>query len=352
MTIFELFSKFTCPKKDDNILLLTHTDLDGSGAAILLAHTYPNLTIQHCSNRCMSFDIKNAVCNPEESDKYDWIFVCDISCTAEDAIKIQNNPNHKKLILIDHHATAMYLNKYTWACVQSDITDDSFRMKYYVDYPDSIGKSSGTSLVYDFLEYFDMITPNNFPLMQPLVHLIASWDTWDWYNVFDRNPTYKNLDTLFEIYGSEKIEAKLLLKLNDPHGREIIDETDEFLLSLEQHRINKYLESISKCINTGNIEINGTIYSCVFCSSNQYMTDTFDYMTTEYPDYDLYFVNYSNGISFRARKEEINVGEILTPLGGGGHEGAGGMRIPFELQTDYIEKALNATLYVDKKTYN
>ena len=141
----------------------------------------------------------------------------------------------------------------------------------------------------------------------------------------------------------------MLNKIMNCNCTKLLNETDNLLLELEQHRIQTHLESIKKCINTGNIIINGKMYSCVFCTNSQYMSETFEFMKNEYENYDLYFINYGTGISFRATKEEINVANIVKIFGGGGHPGAGGTKIPFDIQKDYLEKILNATIYVDEK---
>lgn len=342
----DLFSKFKCPKQDDEILLLTHTDLDGSGPVLLLKCIFKNLTIRHCSNKEMSWCIKNAVCNPMVSKEYNTIFACDISCSKDDAIKIQNNPNHNKLIILDHHASASYLNVYTWACIEPNLIDDSYRKKLYPE--NANGLSSGTSLMYDFLDYNNLI--NNIPnlkLTQQLVQMIAAWDTWDWSNIFGKDKSYTYLDILFDMYGMIYLEQKIFDKINDASCTNIFDETDNMFLNIAETKIQTYLKSIQHGIKTGNLCINQKMYSCVFCAANEYMADVFDCMEELYPDYALYFINYGTGLSFRTTNSDINVGQILAPLGGGGHPGAGGIKIAFDTQQSAIEKTLQSTLYVD-----
>lgn len=346
MTKKALFNKFKNINPNDKILLLTHTDLDGDGPAILLKLLFPNVTVQHCANNTMSYDIKNAVCNKDINVLYDTIIVTDISCTEKDAEKINKNPNNKKLILLDHHTTALYLNKYKWACVQNEIIEDSFRKDYYPK--NSNGLSSGTSLLYDFLEYKGYDSYINKPLVKTFVHLIATYDTWDWNTIFNKNEKFTILNTLHNIYGDNMFEKEMIKKLTNPNETNLFSELDTIILNIEQNRIDDYLERIKKCIHTGNIEINGKHHSIVFCNSNNYPMETFEMMKTQYPDYDLYLINYGTGLSIRSEKDDIDVGALTKQFGGGGHKGAGGVKIKSDLLIDTIEKTLgSSTLFID-----
>ena len=62
-------------------------------------------------------------------------------------------------------------------------------------------------------------------------------------------------------------------------------------------------------------------------------------------EYDLYIVNYSSGISIRTSNDNIDVGTLVSKFGGGGHPGAGGIRIDKELQVSQIERNLPHTKF-------
>lgn len=348
MTKKELFDKLPTPDINARILVLTHTDLDGSGCNLLLKSVFKNVTTKYCSNGIMSYEIKNAVCNPEVSKDYDYIFATDISCKEADAEKIQNNPNHSKLIILDHHGSANDLNQYKWACIQSELVEDSFRKDLYPIHAN--GLSSGTSLVYDYLDYKGYLdnsaSDDKSNLMKEFVHIVASYDTWDWVNVFGNEKKFNDMAVIFDIYRSEYFEQTMLEKWN--LGKSNFNENDEFLLKIEKIRIDAYLENVQKGYHTGNLHINDKWYSTVFCCSDKYMSETFEHMKTTYPDYDVYMINYGSGLSFRATKSDINIGEIMKPLGGGGHAGAGGIKIEINNQVELIEKTLNSNLYIDE----
>jgi oligoribonuclease NrnB/cAMP/cGMP phosphodiesterase (DHH superfamily) len=123
----EQFSKLRKLNKDDKILLLTHTDMDGS-TKIVMDQMFDNVDVWHCNNNAMSYLIKKAV-TTEVADEYDAIVVTDISCNKEDAEIINNSPNKNKLTLLDHHPTATHLNQYPWAVVEVNVVEDSFRLE-------------------------------------------------------------------------------------------------------------------------------------------------------------------------------------------------------------------------------
>lgn len=355
MNKVDAFAKLRIPKPSDRILLLTHTDLDGSGPVILLQDIFPNLTVKHCSNGSMSFDIKDAVCNPDVNETYDFVIVTDISCNEEDAGKINANPHCQKLILLDHHPTAVSLNKYSWACVQVAPFADSYRMARYPQGANA--HTSATSLVYDYLSYAGYIDENALSLrnfrMQHIVDIIASYDTWDWHEVFNDWEICQTLDKLFDIYGYKRMEEKLHTFINSKDtGLELVTATDRLLLDIEAEKVEHYLENIKKCFRTGNLHMNGRYYSVVFCHSSDYLMETFACMEEMYPDYDLYLVDYGIGLSLRAIKPEIHIGNLMKPLGGGGHAGAGGTKISRDLLNSIIEQTLQADLYIDEPEDN
>lgn len=360
MTKNELFGKLTLPKlnvNDENsrILLLTHTDMDGSGAAIVLNSIFKEgcVTVEHCSNGIMSYAIRNHVLN--DADKYDAIFVCDISCNEEDAKLINESEGCKKLILIDHHKTAEYLNDYKWACVYPGLLSDSSICKHYPEDKIAQASESGTGLILDFALYAGMLpsdtckTPDSLAFLERLSHMISAYDTWDWNNLLGANAAYKDLSTLHLLYGIECFESEMLNRMKSglkiDTESDIFTKTDNLLLTIERNKIKEHIENISNCFATATIHLDDKYYSAVFCSTGKYLAEVFEAMKTEYPTHDLYIVNYGTGISMRAKSPDINIGDIVKKRNGGGHPSAGGFKIPFEMQAKHIEEAFGAEMF-------
>lgn len=354
MTKSEVFNKL--PKTlspDAKILLLTHTDADGAGATVILKSIFKDVTVKHCSNNTMSYEIKNAVTEMEIADNYDYIIACDISLNAVDAECVNMTSDKKKLIVLDHHPTAIGLNKYKFACIHPELIEDSFRAEKFKAAGNMNGLSSGTSLMYDYMDHIGLINNvPNLPLLQKMIHLIASYDTWDWFTIFNKEPIYNDFQSLCDIYGIDLYEESLIKKINEFDRTDVFNDTDRLLLKIEDTKIKFHIDSIKKYIVRANINMpfdnTRKDYDCVYVYANKYLQETFEYMKTTYPDVDLYIINYGSGLSFRAMKPEVNVGAIVSQYHGGGHPGAGGFKIPFNEQKAHMERILNATITISK----
>lgn len=353
ITKAQAFAKLPIIQQNDRILLISHNDLDGSGPAVLLKSIFDNVTIQHCGNGIMSKVIKNAVTYNETASKYDIIIACDISCNMLDAMLINKSPNKKKFILLDHHHTADELNRYKWACVRTHAFEDSFRLSYYASDEAANALTSGTALLYDYLDYHGYTSHfENQELVKEFVHRVASYDNWDWVYHFDKDEKFSQMDTLFGIYGADMFEENMIKQLSSATTTELLTDMDNMLLTIEKRKIEKHIQNVSKTIKTGNLFLNDEYYSVVFCYAESYLPDTFDYMKEHYDDYDLYMIDYGLGLSLRTTKSDIDVGTLMKEIGGGGHKEAAGIRHKFDNRVHLIETTLQALLFVDKDEDN
>lgn len=345
------FSKLPVIKPTDKILLLSHNDVDGSGPAILLNLLFDSVHTIHIGNGAMSWKLRNTICF-DDIDDYDIVIACDISCNEQHAERIAKSPNSKKLIILDHHDSAKHLNQYDFACVEFNLFEDSAIAPFYKDKA-SQAHASGTSLMYDYLDYLGYWKNTPYPKskydIRKFVHDITAFDTWDWTTLLDSDPHYQAYDKLFDIYSQDVFEDVFLKRMMDCN-EDLIRDIDHQLLAIEKAKIKKHISNIAKVMQTGTICINDTYYSIVFCHASQYITDSFEFMKSEYPDYDLYLIDYGLGISIRTESENIHIGMLLKEFGGGGHPGAGGIRYTMENKLELISKTLGeSTIVFDKK---
>jgi len=327
--------------------LLTHTDLDAAGAAIIAKTVFPNIDIQHCKNGQMSQYITTNVV--DNIGHYDKIIACDISCNMLDAAKIDASKNSKRFILLDHHCTATFLNRYTWACVQNDIIEDCSRINRY---PNKIGHSSGTSLMFDYLDYLKLIPSESRDALNELAFRVALYDTWDWVELFERKQECYDLNLLSDIYSLEPFEAKLAISVkNHPNTAldDLFDECDKFLLDNEKKKITSVISESKKQVKTGALKRDGKYYKIAWCNQTNYIAETFDMMKTEHPECDIYMMVYAGGISLRSHTNGVHVGEFAKALGGGGHAAAAGISITFDKQVERLANILESEIYVDRK---
>lgn len=362
--------------KDIKILLITHDDLDGSGPVMVL-HMFFNdcIDVIHTNNSDMDFTIRNTAMS-EESEKYDAIFITDISCTLETAEEIFSSNIKDKVFLLDHHGTAMELNKYPFAIVAIDNPEDSFSHEYYED-KTTTGKCSATTLIYDFLLYSNsvihhrIVSSENIEFSEIWCELftkdnkineffdyfcfsIGIFDTWDWVNVFKRNThdtlLAQQLNDIFYIYGIKMFDKIYIDKVHKNSYKIIdwIDNQEKMLLELENEKITSYVNN--KKINCLHKMINGKDYNICYAFAEQYLSQMFEKMQETYPEFssdnpngiNFYIIVTSNGISFRSRGDySIDVSKIAKLFGGGGHPQAAGCSLDSEKQKAFIRNLLS-----------
>lgn len=350
MANMSIFDKLRTINIEGKTILLTHNDLDGSGPVVILRTLFSapeiDLEVRHNSNGVMSYNIKDVVVN--HGDEYDNIIVTDISMNDTDLEEIKNSAYVDKLVLIDHHISASHLNEYDWAVVEPGLIEDDFRAHYYKDLDPALPRSSSaTSLFYDYLVAKGLVYDHN-PDLELFVHQVATWDTWDWNNTFNRDMQYYTLNETFRIYGIDIFDRIYPERFLSPEkNAEFIRQT-ELLLEIENSKINSLLMRVSSSFKTGYLNCNGKRYSFCLWMGSSYMSEVNDLMKEKHPGKDLYLINYGTGIGVRSENPDINVGEFAKQFGGGGHVGAGGFKISEDMQIGYTQSAMNATFEIDK----
>lgn len=345
----ELFKNLVKVNKDDRILLLTHDDADGAGAEIVLRCMFPerNIEVIHLNNGVMSRRIKETLTDAAIAEKFDKVIACDISCNEADAGYINELPNiGSRFILLDHHLTSQYINRYSWGISFSDMIGDSFLVDYYSK-PEN-GHSSGTSLMLDYMYCcgIDFLPDASCITAENICLWISAYDTWDWMTCFERNDKFKDENLLFAAYGNNLYVRRKLSKIG---LLPIYYGSDKIMLKAEKAKRKEHVENIKDQIRFGTLNIpmkDGytKTYDIAYIDDSKYIFDVLDYMRDTYPQLDLFIVNYGNGVSIRSDKEDVNVAEIVKSFGGGGHKGAGGFKFRQNDIYDLFEKTTGTTL--------
>lgn len=340
----EAFNKLVKPTIIDSVLLLTHVDMDAAGAEILCKWVFQNdLVVKHLGNTEMSQGILDYVKDNAENKQYDLIIIDDISCSIEVADEIDKIKDNMKIVLLDHHDTAIDLNKYDWALVCSGLLEDSFMKDKYEDV--NKAHSSGASLMYDYLEYNGLLNGTSF--LKEIIHLIAAYDTWDWHDLLGENERYSALDKLCDIYGLEGfVEEMYERALNDFTTKSILNNKDLKMLSDYKEKVDEYLESIKDYFVESELTLDSDEkLNVVWCFTTSYLQETFTLMKEMFPKRDLYIINFGTGISLRTENENIHVGNFARQrYGGGGHPGAAGFGLSQEIKRKCMEIILGGTL--------
>lgn len=335
----EVFSKLAEISIGDRILLLTHTDLDGSGPAVLLRVFFPDLVVRHCSNACMDKEIENTLTDPETGEKYDAVIICDISCKLETAERIDGNMTVKKVVLLDHHVTAMDLNRFDWAVVRPEVVESSdFERR-------GLKHSSGTSLLYNYLEFVGLIEtlPDRcWKTAEEFAFLVAGYDTWDWVKVFGEDNRFHEMQTIFEQYGMAMFEKVYVDKLK--YGFLLVSDNEDLLLQIAESKKQSFINSLR--ISSGSVDMpDGRPYTFDYVQTDRYFGDVYAKLKEVNPEAAFYILDYGKGVSLRTDKEGINLGALVKPLGGGGHPGAAGIRISSDLRLRILREVFQTPTF-------
>ena len=168
---------------ENKLLIISHIgDNDGVTSIILANLTFKNFDKKLIEVKEVDETVK------ENLDKYDKIYILDLNVSDEMAEIINQNETFKnKIIILDHHASTLHLNKYDFITVISESKDR---------------KESATSLFYDYLiENYpnDLLKKESTRTLVEYVRLI---DTYDFKSEEDRKNA-ENIRTLFELFGVE-----------------------------------------------------------------------------------------------------------------------------------------------------
>ena len=284
------------------IKLFTHTDLDGVGCAVLAKFAFGNdVDIEYCNYDEINEKVEEYF-NSEL--KYDC-HITDISINEELACKINNDDKNFKLL--DHHATALGLNKFDWCTVK-------------VENEDGI-KTSGTELYYNYLINNGFL--NEYDVLDRFSELVRNYDTWRWATLGDDGIICKQVNDLLYLYGREKFINWCLGGLHfDTFPK--LEYADKLVLEIEQNNIDSYVEKKNKQMLI--IPLCGRTCGVVF--AEKYFSELGNRLCQMRPEIDFVaMIDMSGTVSYRTVKDDIDLGKDVASLfGGGGHAKAAGSR--------------------------
>lgn len=292
------------------IKLITHNDLDGVGCYIVAKIMLEEeVDVTYCNYGDVNEEVLKAI---ENENVYSKIFITDISVTEEVANELDKIWD--KVVLLDHHPTALFLNKYSWAKVE--------------EYFDIEEKTCATRLLYD---YFNA---NGNVYLDTFVEKVRLFDTWLWKEKYNDEDA-KYLNDLRYILGKEDFANSLISKIKSKST--LFNEFDLKLLAIKQREIDSYVEKKDKDLVV--TEIRGYKAGVVIAESNQ--SELGNRLCEMHPELDLVAMVNQNGISYRTVKDNVNVSEIAKYFGGGGHPKASGSSVPKECLEGFIEALFN-----------
>lgn len=315
------------------IRMFTHTDLDGVGCAIVLKtmmkkvyHVITDIDISYHDYDDINSSVMDYVMNTNVDD-YDYIYITDISVNEETAQKLDKLviDERVRVVLIDHHKTALWLNEYEWAHVYSN--DES--------------PKSATLLLLDYLisrrglpigNTCDRVASYN---IRQFATLVSRWDTWLWVDG-EHNYIEQSLNRLSGIYDKDTFIWLMADRITYTHP--LISNTEYTMLDSMAKQIGLYVKECHEMVTT--ITNHGLTYGVVFCE--KYVNEVAKYIYENHPEFAFVaIVNlHTQSVSLRTNKEEVDVSVFAKKFGGGGHKQASG----FKLKCMNVEKMLSNML--------
>lgn len=302
------------------IKLFTHTDLDGVGCAILSHIAFgSDVEIEHCTYKNVNTIIQNFIENISNADsqKYDFCFITDIS--VNDSVASLIDSSELNFALLDHHATAEHLNTFNWAVVS--------------EYNKSSEKTSGTELFYIYLKQHNLL--NESSTLDTFVKLVSDQDTWRWVDLGEWGELCRNINYLLYLYGRDKFIDKMLEQIST-NRFPTLSESDLAVLEVRQREFDNYIfykkQQIVKTTIQGK--------KCAVVIADRNVSELGNAICESNDDIDFaVIIDFSSGsLHYRTTKDDIDVSEIASCYGGGGHSKASGSHIPDNLKNMIIKQ--------------
>lgn len=292
----------------NNIKLFTHTDLDGVGCYIALVMAGYDVDVTYCSYDDVNEKVSDILC---DHLAYDRILITDISVNEDVANKL--DLIDYKVDLIDHHATAVWLNKYEWANVKNE---------------DSKGKTSGTSMVYEtFCKGSDNMSLDDF------IETVRRYDTWEWKNIYN-DKSAEDLNALFYLLGKDAFASEMIGKLSKEEP--IFSDFDKKLLRINEATKKQYIDKKIKNMLFAKLGIYDV--GVVIADSN--VSELGNAMCEIYEDIDMAIVISHNSASLRSIKENVDVSKVAKLFNGGGHKHAAGIPIKSSDTIEFVKNIM------------
>ena len=249
---------------------------------------------------------------------YDQIYITDLSLSLNICKKIDRIPELKnKLLVFDHHQSNLFVNDFDFATVM--VKNEIGRME------------CGTSLFYKYLKSVYSNSMLNNEAVSEYVELVRENDTWDFLSTNEEKA--KKLGMLFSLYKRERYIDSMVINLKN-NITSLFTPEEEYLLSIEQDRMNDYIQSKIDKVYFG--KINGYRVGIVFAEN--YRSVLGNYLSKYYKDKIdfVIIINMARSISYRTIKD-INVGDFAKIYGGSGHQKAAGSPLPNKFREQLIK---------------
>lgn len=299
------------------IKLFTHTDLDGVGCAILAKLAFgEEVDISYCNYDDIDVMVKEFI---TKENNIDMCHITDIRIVDELANEIDEKFDN--FYVLDHHPTALYLNKYSWCTVTIENEETHI-------------KTSGTEMYYHWLIDNGYLYESD--VLSRFAELVRNYDTWRWSELGEDGVICKQVNDLMYLYGRDRFITWCISEIHDDVFPRLYS-ADELLLNTKQKEIDEYVEEKNEQLFTS--PMCGRV--CGFVFAEKYVSELGNRLCKMHPeiDYVAMIDMGSKTVSYRTVKDDIDLGKDVAQLfGGGGHPKAAGSEFSVDVQFKTIEK--------------
>ena len=305
------------------IKMFTHTDLDGVGCSILLRLAYMKhkdkveIDVEYCGYGDIDNKVRRYIIDGEYNN-YNRTYITDISVNKENAslinaleeqdLYLEDSKIRDGFVLLDHHESAMWLNKYDWCKVKTKRDDKP-------------GNHCGTDLLFEELLSRGLLDNYGLSVMD-FVELVRKYDTWEWKTVY-KDETPDKLNSLLYIYTRDVFVTRIIDNLLWNNWDFEFTKEDISHLQIDSIKRKNYFKMKEKNIRI--LPIEGYTAGVVF--AEQYVSELGNYLSEQHPEFDFIIIIGDKTISYRTVKDGINLSDLAKKYGGGGHIKASGSQI-------------------------
>lgn len=295
--------------------LLTHNDLDGVSCGILAKLSVGNeVVVRYNSNSSLDREVESFLAS---EDKDTFLLVTDLSVNEQNEKGLELfYQGDGKVQLIDHHKTALHLNKYEWGHVVVENDDGKL--------------NSATSLFYEYLLSKNLLQQTE--ALTQFVELVRQYDTWEWEK--NDNQQARRLNALFYLLSIEEFEEKMMNRLLHTNDHFYFDDFEKKILDMEDDKIVRYIRR--KRRELVQTEINGYYAGIVYAES--YHSELGNELAKDNPHLDYIAILNIGGkrLGFRTIHDHVDVSEVARKLGGGGHAKASGCSLTADTYKKFV----------------
>jgi oligoribonuclease NrnB/cAMP/cGMP phosphodiesterase (DHH superfamily) len=269
-------------------ILVTHTDLDGLGCAVVYGKCFPNAEVHFVDYDDVNEVVMQLLVDVQDVSPKPHIMITDMSVNEYVAELLDS---YGRVDLVDHHGTAKWMmDKYSWAYVNTD--------------------NCATQLLHSILSHTHHLDD-----LEHFVSVVDNYDTWG----HGTQPTEEahKLARLARILNHERFYKRFLL-ITDMH----LSDVEEAILQIDQEKETQYID---ESIHMVEMLVDPRGYRYGLLAVDRYTSTTGNAILQHYPEleYVLMLDFRRDKASLRGRGN-IDLGEMCKLVGGGGHRRAAG----------------------------